>query len=83
MRTGSSLTGAILQEYPGTLYLFEPVRALSGRFHHTPDNGTTKIVYPNGYVRFVLSFFFKNQSVESTDAIKLNLWKQKYANGKI
>lgn len=32
MRTGSTLTGSIFQEYPGTFYAFEPIRAVFDAF---------------------------------------------------
>lgn len=47
MRSGSSLTGDILQHSPGAFYLYEPFRALG---HKSSDSFT--IQYANGTIRY-------------------------------
>ncbi|XP_060566324.1 uncharacterized protein LOC132725246 [Ruditapes philippinarum] len=56
MRTGSTLTGAIFQSFPGTFYVFEPIRLIVGFFNSMARNkmqrGTLK--FANGTQRNVL-----------------------------
>ncbi|XP_060566337.1 carbohydrate sulfotransferase 1-like isoform X2 [Ruditapes philippinarum] len=56
MRTGSTLTGAIFQSFPGTFYVFEPIRLIGSFFNSMARNkmqrGTLK--FANGTQRNVL-----------------------------
>ncbi|XP_045196739.2 carbohydrate sulfotransferase 1-like [Mercenaria mercenaria] len=41
MRTGSTLTASLFQEFPGTFYVFEPIRGLTGKFKELLKNNQT------------------------------------------
>lgn len=43
MRTGSTLTGSIFQEYPGTFYAFEPIRAVFDAFEAAQKHNRTTV----------------------------------------
>lgn len=47
MRTGSTLVGSLLQEYPGVFYVFEPLRAVHDEFEKARKNksATTMLNY--------------------------------------
>ena len=49
MRSGSSLTGDILQQSPGTFYLYEPLHYLSRSYLTTKEN----LTFINGTIRLV------------------------------
>ncbi|XP_045199057.2 carbohydrate sulfotransferase 1-like isoform X2 [Mercenaria mercenaria] len=50
MRSGSTLTGSLFQAYPGTFYVFEPLRFLVGAFNGLARNNKTytTLKYANG-----------------------------------
>ena len=49
MRSGSSLTGDILQQTPGAFYVYEPLHALGHIFKKLPG---TDLEYVNGTIRY-------------------------------
>ena len=54
MRTGSSFTGSTISQYPGTFYLFEPIRDIWEAFwiqYRTPKDGI--LSHTNGTTRCV------------------------------
>ncbi|XP_045198558.2 carbohydrate sulfotransferase 3-like [Mercenaria mercenaria] len=53
MRTGSTLTGSIFQEYPDTFYVFEPVRLINQAFKGKDQKDKTNVTlkYINGTKR--------------------------------
>lgn len=50
MRTGSTLTASLLQQYPGTFYVYEPIRSLYGAYTKG-DRTHATLNYINGKVR--------------------------------
>lgn len=50
MRTGSTLVGSLFQEYPGTFYVFEPLRAVYDVFESARKNNSksTVLKYADG-----------------------------------
>ena len=53
MRSGSSLTGDILQHSGGAFYVYEPFRSLG---HKDPSSFT--LIYANGTVRYTYTGYY-------------------------
>ena len=50
-RSGSSFTGSIFKQYPGTFYLYEPIRKVFKMSERRFTTGANKLTYVNGFLR--------------------------------
>lgn len=71
MRTGSTLTASVLQEYPGTFYAFEPVRSVHSTFKKSTAQNQTYTTF--NYIHGVR----RNYKLSEENEVKLqeiNSW---------